>query len=66
MNLYLKWIADNPNTIVCSPKMFAYLGGELMGLPLWPDPYCPEEWAYGVDDYQLCKEVTFCSPLTSI
>ena len=37
MIFYLTFIGTNPNCIICSPKLDALLGGELLGLPLVVD-----------------------------
>jgi hypothetical protein len=54
--IYLKYLSDNPNTIICSYKLDNQLGGEFLGLPLWPDRYCPEDWAYAINDIELLKD----------
>jgi hypothetical protein len=54
--VYIQFISANPNTIICSYKLDKQLGGELMGLPLWPHAYCLDDWAYAINDVTLLKQ----------
>lgn len=59
MTLYLRWVHANPTHIICSFRDFAYLGGELLGLPLWPYAYCKEGVFLGVNESILLRPSTF-------
>lgn len=53
MNVWIHWIDDNPNVILCSFRAFDFLGGELLGLPLEPHAYCADWSMYGIDDTRV-------------
>jgi hypothetical protein len=49
VTFYLKWLTDKPEFLLCSYRAYAALGPTLFGwLDLYPDPYCEEQWLYGM------------------
>lgn len=57
MNGYrIIWLDNEANTVVCSYRAYKYFGGEIFGIIMEPDMYCPDYYMYGIDDYRLAKE----------
>ena len=50
MTLYIHYLSDHPNYLICSYKAASLLGHEILGMLTLADSYCPDWHAYAVDD----------------